>query len=133
MKGVQISKPGYDVLTAEAINQYVQPDTPIFKVALTDSGVISFISSDTVKLVVIQHNLGYVPHFAVFAEVEPSSGFARLVNASQVSLLSDFVSVTAAITQTQLAIQMTKIGSTPDPTGDYDYLYQIYHDEAEQV
>lgn len=129
MKGIKLSKPGYDVFADTPTNQYVEPDTPLFKVAVTGSGTITFGASDVVKQVVIDHDLGYVPQHAIFAEAIPSSSFVRLVNASQISLTTDYVAITAAITESQIAIQMTAL--VGDPTGDYSYLYQIYHDEAE--
>lgn len=128
--GIKIAKPSFDV-SADSENLYVDSDTPILKIAFRGDGIMSFTSADagTFKQVVIDHNLGYLPQYAVFAEVNPSSGEARLVSSSQIGFAGDVLVGTSAITVSQLAIKLSDRNVT-DPTGDYRYLYQIYFDRA---
>lgn len=152
-RGIRIAKPGKKV-TDNPEDQYVDSDTPIFKVALQGSGTMvsdgvtramawkgdfpgettDDITNGYFFTVKIPHNLGYTPTFIAYAELIPGSRRIYLTALSSISE-TDGLLAGAICYKDRLELNFFPITGgfhfdQPPPAGEYGFAFYIFQDEA---
>lgn len=130
MDGIKIHIPtrSGDVFSGAEYDLYTDADTPILKVYQSGGGTIPFLENQATPYTFpISHDLGYIPHWAVFSELVAGSNEFRLASSSQLTLAGDKVFVITGMTESELIIQW--IPQVANPIGDYQFYFHIYWDE----
>lgn len=155
MKGVRIAKPGYDVGDPSE-RLYVDTDTPLNKVAQIISGSMTFdgssftplsyegytpsvsalVADQRLYLLVIPHDLDYVPTFLLYCDTNPYAD-RLLVTSYAVELGANFI---PNVFVTDSAIELSLLGGRldsgpgvylPPEAGKYSYYGYIFYDDLE--
>lgn len=133
--GIKISKPGFDVKTANDKDLVFSSKFDTFKVAASGTG--SFTANGALQIAEIAHSLGYTPAFFVFSEVhagfgEPTTGdFYMMPHSPPASIGGSLITDTiiATIDSSKLYIRM---GSLVVASGKViNYKYVIFHNPAQ--
>lgn len=82
--GIKISKPGFDVLTADDKDLILKSSINILKVSAQGTGTVASGAVFT-----FNHGLGYLPNYFILAENTPGSGkyYYLIGNRSELNLL----------------------------------------------
>lgn len=135
MIGIKISKDGYTVKDDDQF-QYVNTDTPLFKLYLSNSGSRIYsgqtFPAGSPDTIIIPHNLGYEPMNFVYMDRDVDAK-RRIVSGIDTQFASTDIIVITQVDSQNLYIYITSPYSTPTSpqpiTGEYGYNYQIYYDE----
>ncbi len=118
--GIKISKPGYDVKTADLKDLVLSSEKNLFKIKNTAN--FSLVVSGGTGQTIINHNLGYAPTVLVYMETKPGNG-----QRSRLCFERDGTQAYACVTPTQLIIFPGSVYSD----GTYNGRYYIFHDPIE--
>lgn len=76
MYGVKVSKPGFDVKTANSTDLVMSSDFPFLKIVAQGSVSIE-VTADGVNDTTIEHGLGYTPVYIHYVSVDPANPSLR--------------------------------------------------------
>lgn len=132
MKGIIISKEGHSVKDDSEF-QYVDTETPLFKLFNADKGLLSLNSEPGPYTFEIPHNLGYYPMYFLFGDFD-SDRLRRFVG-SQANVVSGDETVlwtTLGGDKNNIIVQLTSVSGTSSPiTGEFGYNFLIFYDKVE--
>lgn len=126
MIGIKISKEG-NTINDGLDKQYVDTDTPLFKLFLSDQGQQVYTAATGIKTFKINHNLGYKPMFFLYADRADSQN-RKLVLHQDTSIGTMTSLWTVQVTKTDLVVTVSLLGTV---SGTFGYNYDIYYDKVD--
>lgn len=134
--GIKVSKPGFDVNTANSGDTFMDTTYPILKTKQTGTGSLSLSDGGGEDSDVITHSLGYIPRVLVYGEYYNIYGSGKVSAYKRYPISDSYVAgvpVTMYFTITTTTTTLTIAGAFEDGSSNSDtfnYFYYIFYDEA---
>ena len=113
--GWKLSKPEKDVKTVTGDDLIMEADYTMIKVLTAGSGMFQYSDG----LVAVQHNLGYIPQFLVYADIGDNGDMQLLTGSQPVFEVESFAYADA-----------TNVYFMVAPSSDVLVYYYIFHDQT---
>lgn len=125
--GLKVSKPGFDVKTANSADLYVDTSLPLLKVHMQGTGQQVSDGTDLEIRTDITHSLGYNPQADVYMECSPGTSRCQ-IQSTYLNVGSTTPTVEYPDTNTLRIRGNVFDGFAAIPAGTYKYYYRIYKD-----
>lgn len=131
MIGVRISKEG-ETVTDGDVNQYVDTETPLFKLYITNSDSRTYTAatgSPFIDTITIHHGLGYIPMFLIFMD-RNSNSVRKIVNNEDGSFPQVTTQIFCICSADNQNIYVTVAKAVASVTGTFGFNYFIFYDKV---